>query len=59
MLWGSCAGALAVAGIASLAERRRANRRDLDKVGFMPWSLIIVMALMIALACAALAIKAP
>ncbi len=58
-LWSGCAGALVLAGVASLAERRRANRRDLDKVGFMPWPLIIVLSFMVALACAAIAIKAP
>ena len=58
-LWSGCAAALAVAGVANLAERRRAKRRNLDRVGFMPWSLIMVLAMMIALACAAIAIKVP
>lgn len=58
-LWSGCAAALAVAGLANLAERRRAKRRDLDRVGFMPWPLITVLAMMVALACAAIAIKAP
>jgi uncharacterized membrane protein YidH (DUF202 family) len=56
-LWTGCAAALAVAGIANFAERRRANRRDLDKVGFMPWPFITIMAMMVALACAAIALK--
>ncbi|MBT0669670.1 hypothetical protein HT136_14980 [Novosphingobium profundi] len=29
-----------IAGIASLAERRRVKRRDLERVGFMPWNAI-------------------
>ena len=58
-LWSGCATALAVAGVANLAEHRRAKRRNLDRVGFMPWSLIMVLAMMIALSCAAIAIKAP
>jgi hypothetical protein len=57
-LWTGCATALAVAGIATLAERRRANRRNLDRVGFMPWTFIIIMAMMVALSCAAIALKA-
>ncbi|MBH0113549.1 hypothetical protein I5E68_11370 [Novosphingobium sp. YJ-S2-02] len=33
-----------VAAIASLAERRRMRRRDLDRVGFMPWTGIFLIA---------------
>jgi hypothetical protein len=58
-LWSGCAAALAVAGVATIAEQRRVNRRNLDNVGFMPWPLITVLAMMIALSCAAIAIKAP
>ena len=58
-LWSGCAGALLLAGTANIAERRRANRRNLEDVGFMPWPLITVLAMMVALSCAAIAIKAP
>ncbi|MDZ3830705.1 MAG: hypothetical protein U0S50_02665 [Sphingopyxis sp.] len=30
-------GAAALFGIAEIANWRRNNRRDVDKVGFMPW----------------------
>jgi hypothetical protein len=56
-LWGYCVAALGLAGISILAERRRDNRVDPDKVGFMPWSLILIMSLISAAILAALAIK--
>ncbi len=40
----SAGGILAViAAIASLAERRRVRRRDLERVGFMPWNGIFFL----------------
>ena len=45
------AGAVA-AGVAILAwvqDRRRMRRRDLDRVGFMPWTTIFFWSLMAAL----------
>lgn len=49
--------ALALAAIASWAERRGANRRDPDRVGLMPWPLILVLAILGAAICAALALQ--
>lgn len=40
---GAIAATLALA--ASLADRRRARRHDLDAVGFMPWTVIFILAL--------------
>jgi hypothetical protein len=57
-LWTGCAAAVALAGIASFAERRRNRRADLDRVGFMPWPLVSVLAIMAAVVLAALALKA-
>ncbi len=57
-LWGGCVAALAFAGIAIYADRRRSNRADLDKVGFMPWPLILILALLGAAVLASLALKA-
>ncbi len=35
-----------VAVIAEIGNRRRNNRRDIDDVGFMPWSTITALALL-------------
>lgn len=49
---------IAVAGLASWADRRRANRTDPDAVGFMPWPLVLIVSILIGAVCAALALKA-
>ena len=57
MLW-SAAGAAAVAALlAGLADRRRSKRRDLDRPGWVPWPLIQMLAMLLAAAAAALALK--
>jgi hypothetical protein len=53
-----CGAALIVAAIAVLGDRRRNRRSDPDDVGFMPWPLVLVLALIIAGLLAALALKA-
>jgi hypothetical protein len=58
LLWSGCATALAVAGLATWGDRRRANRSDPDDVGFMPWPLVLVLAMIIAAVLAAFALKA-
>ncbi|MDX2209154.1 MAG: hypothetical protein SFV20_02210 [Sphingopyxis sp.] len=50
--------ATALTAIAALADYRRRNRADLDRVGFMPWPLISVVGVMTALFAFALALKA-
>ena len=57
VLWSGCVTALAVAGLATWGDRRRANRTNLDAVGFMPWPLILVIAMIMAAVCAAFALK--
>lgn len=42
-------GAVLVAGMAAFADRRRQRRRNLDAVGFMPWPVISLFAVIIAL----------
>ncbi len=55
-LW-IAAGALALlAGISALAEWLRSRRRDIDKPGWVPWTLIQVLAMMVAVILVALAI---
>ncbi len=58
LLWSGCVTALAVAGLATWGDRRRAHRTDPDDVGFMPWPLILVLAMIIAAVLAAFALKA-
>ena len=44
-------------GVAELAEWRRRNRRDIDKVGFMPWRDNALVSVAVAIVAAALALK--
>lgn len=45
-LWGGAVAALLLAVVSGFGESRRKKRRDLDRVGFMPWSLIQVLAML-------------
>ena len=57
-LWGELAAAAVVIAVAaSVAEHRRDNRADIDKVGFMPWTTITMLAILTALISGALAFK--
>lgn len=38
-------------------EHRRRGRRDMDRVGFMPWTLIQILAMLTALVLASLALN--
>jgi hypothetical protein len=41
---GTAAGVLAL--VASVADRRRVRRRELDKVGYVPWTAVFFAALL-------------
>lgn len=56
-LWTASAGAIAVALVASFAERRRSRRRDMDNVGWVPWTLVQVVCVAIAIGSFAFAMK--
>lgn len=56
-LWIGVGAFVAVAAGGAVADWRRMRRRDLDRVGWVPWTLIQVMALLGAVVTAALAIK--
>lgn len=56
-LWGLAEASAAIVVIASLADRRRQRRADLDKVGFMPWPFITLMAVLATLILTTLALK--
>jgi hypothetical protein len=56
-LWVLSGLLLALAAGAAWAEHRRGKRRNLDRVGLMPWNLIQILAFLGAIAAAALALK--
>lgn len=58
LLWAIAGACLLLAAAAILADRRRERRRDLDRVGWVPWPLVQILAFLLAVACAALALKA-
>jgi membrane protease YdiL (CAAX protease family) len=55
-LWLAAAASAALALLAGWADHRRGRRRDLDRPGWVPWQLILVLAMMASVVCAALAI---
>lgn len=56
-LWTGCGLALVFAALSALADHRRAKRKDIEAVGFMPWPLLLVLSLMLAAVLAAFALK--
>lgn len=56
-LWIGVGAMVALVGVSGVAEWRRGKRHDLDRVGWVPWTFIQVMALMLAIVGAALALK--
>jgi hypothetical protein len=57
VIWAGCAASLCIAGVSLIAERRRANRAELDAVGFMPWTFILIMSMIAAAVFAAVGLK--
>lgn len=45
-LWLGAAGAAVLAVVSGLGEHRRRKRKRVDDVGFVPWQLIQVMAML-------------
>lgn len=58
MLFAIAAVSILLFGSAVFAEQRRSRRRDPDRVGFMPWTLIQLIAVLTALFCVAWALIA-
>lgn len=56
-LWTLAAAALTLAAFAAWREHSRTRRRDLDRVGWMPWNFIQVIAGLTMLVAAALAVR--
>lgn len=55
-LWAGVAGCVALAGVAIIGDRRRQHRRELDRVGWVPWPTILIVALFTAAVFTALAL---
>lgn len=58
-LWGAAVAALLLAIGSGVGEHRRKRRRDLDRVGFMPWTLVQVLAMLGAVMLASIALNLP
>jgi hypothetical protein len=56
-LWAAAGVALPLAGFAAWRERRRAKRHDLDDIGWVPWTVIMIIALTVAAGSVAFALK--
>jgi hypothetical protein len=56
-LWGIVGGAVALVILSGVADHRRNTRRDLDRAGWMPWPLLMILAMIVAAAAAAAALK--
>lgn len=57
MLWWIAVSAASLALIAGLADRRRTQRRNLDRAGWVPWPLVLITALIVGATAAAVALK--
>ncbi|HEX8655543.1 MAG TPA: hypothetical protein VF693_10015 [Allosphingosinicella sp.] len=55
--WWAAGIAAVLTVLAGLAERARNRRRNLDRVGWMPWQLISVLAFFAAIGLGALALN--
>ena len=56
LLWAAAAFFAAFAALAAWRDHARAKRRDIDKPGWVPWQLILVLAILLAVVCGALAV---
>lgn len=56
LLWAAAAFFAALAAVAAWRDHARARRRELDKPGWVPWQLLLVLGLLLAVVCGALAI---
>jgi len=57
MAWWAAAAAASLAVLATAAEHLRSRRRHLDRVGWMPWQTVAVLAFFAALGLAGLALN--
>ncbi len=57
LLWTIAGVAAMLFAVSVLAERRRTLRRDPDRVGWMPWTLMQFMAVLLVVFAVAMALK--
>ncbi len=57
LLWIAAAALAVLALAAAWADHARGKRRNLDRPGWVPWQLVMVMAMLLAVVCAALAVR--
>ena len=56
LLWALAAFFAALAALAAWRDLARDQRRDLDRPGLMPWQLLLVLSLLLAVVCGALGV---
>lgn len=56
LAWLLAAASAALAALAGWADHRRGKRRNLDKPGWVPWQLILVLSIMACAVCVALGV---
>lgn len=56
-LWTLAAASAALTIVAAFLDHRRGRRRDLDRVGWVPWALVQIIAMIGAVVAAVLALK--
>ncbi|WP_230635556.1 hypothetical protein [Sphingomonas sp. Leaf4] len=55
-LWSIAAASATVFAVAVLAEHRRSKRHDPDRVGWMPWTMVQLVAILVTVFAVALAL---
>jgi len=58
LLWTAAAAFAALAALAAWRDHARGRRRDLDRPGWVPWTGLTVLALLLAVVSGALAVAA-
>lgn len=54
-MWWGAAAALGAAVLAGVGDWRRRNRRDLDRIGWVDWPTLQMLAVLVGVVCAAVA----